>query len=114
VEISEEIILGLGRMELVRLPASTASPSMRSTRSRPGALHRTGHRHGRPRAAGPGHDRWIRQAVEGPVRCHDLRHTCLTLLLEQHTPPPVVQQIAGQAALYATMTGPPARRSAVA
>jgi integrase len=46
----------------------------------------------------------IRQAVEGPVRFHDLRHTCLTLLLEQHTPPHVVQQIAGHAALYATMT----------
>jgi integrase len=47
---------------------------------------------------------WIRQAVEGPVRFHDLRHTCLTLLLEQRTPPHVVQQIAGHAALYATMT----------
>jgi integrase len=46
----------------------------------------------------------IRQAVEGPVRFHDLRHACLTLLLEQHTPPHVVQQIAGHAALYATMT----------
>jgi integrase len=46
----------------------------------------------------------IRQAVEGPIRFHDLRHTCLTLLLEQRTPPHVVQQIAGHAALYATMT----------
>ena len=45
----------------------------------------------------------IRHAVEGPVRFHGLRHTCLTLL-EQHTPPHVVQQIAGHAALYATMT----------
>jgi integrase len=27
----------------------------------------------------------IRQAVEGPVRVHDLRRTCLTLLLEQRT-----------------------------
>jgi integrase len=46
----------------------------------------------------------IPQAVDGPVRFHDLRHTCLTLLLEQRTPPHVVQQIAGHAALYATMT----------
>lgn len=46
----------------------------------------------------------ILQAVEGPVRFHDLRLTCLTLLLEDRTPPHVVQQIAGHAALYATMT----------
>jgi len=37
-------------------------------------------------------------------RTHDLRHTCLTLLLDERTPPHVVQQIAGHAALYATMT----------
>ena len=46
----------------------------------------------------------IRPAVTGPVRFHDLRHTCLTLLLDERTPPHVVQQIAGHAALYATMT----------
>jgi integrase len=46
----------------------------------------------------------IRSAVTGSVRFHDLRHTCLTLLLEERTPPHVVQQIAGHAALYATMT----------
>ena len=46
----------------------------------------------------------IRRAVQGPLRFHDLRHTCLTLLLEERTPPHVVQQIAGHAALYATMT----------
>ncbi|MBK7622379.1 MAG: site-specific integrase [Kineosporiaceae bacterium] len=46
----------------------------------------------------------IRPAVTGRVRFDDLRHTCLTLLLNERTPPHVVQQIAGHAALYATMT----------
>ena len=43
---------------------------------------------------------WTRvgQAVGGPVRSHDLSHTCLILLLEQRTLPHVVQQIAGHAA----------------
>jgi hypothetical protein len=48
------------------------------------------------RAGGPSSSSGTTSRVFGP------RLTCLTLLLEQHTPPHVVQEIAGHAALYAT------------
>ena len=37
------------------------------------------------------------------MRFHDLRHTCVTLLLEVGTPPHVVREIAGHSALDVTM-----------
>ncbi|HEU0088164.1 MAG TPA: site-specific integrase, partial [Pseudonocardiaceae bacterium] len=38
------------------------------------------------------------------LRFHDLRHTCVTLLLELGVPPHIVREIAGHAALDVTMT----------
>jgi integrase len=35
----------------------------------------------------------------GPTRFHDLRHTCVTLLLDLGTPPHVVQEIVGHSAI---------------
>jgi hypothetical protein len=40
----------------------------------------------------------------GATRLHDLRHTCVTLLLDQGTPPHVVQEIVGHSAIEITMT----------
>jgi integrase len=40
----------------------------------------------------------------GPTRFHDLRHTCVTLLLDLGTPPHVVQEIVGHSAIEVTMT----------
>jgi integrase len=40
----------------------------------------------------------------GATRLHDLRHTCVTLLLDQSTPPHVVQEIVGHSAIEITMT----------
>jgi integrase len=37
-------------------------------------------------------------------RTHDLRHTCVTLLLDLGTPPHVVQEIVGHSAIEVTMT----------
>jgi integrase len=41
---------------------------------------------------------------EPPVRFHDLRHTCVSRLLDQGEPPHVVREIAGHSALEVTMT----------
>ncbi|HEX3732036.1 MAG TPA: tyrosine-type recombinase/integrase [Mycobacteriales bacterium] len=38
-----------------------------------------------------------------PKRFHDLRHTCITLLLEEGVPPHIVQAVAGHADLKVTM-----------
>jgi len=38
------------------------------------------------------------------VRFHDLRHTCVTLLLDMNVPPHIVQAIAGHSGLEVTMT----------
>lgn len=38
------------------------------------------------------------------VRLHDLRHTCVTLLLDMNVPPHIVQAIAGHSGLEVTMT----------
>jgi integrase len=40
---------------------------------------------------------------EPPVRFHDLRHTCVTLLLDSGVPPHVVRDIVGHSALDVTM-----------
>ena len=40
----------------------------------------------------------------GATRLHDLRHTCVTLLLDQGTPPHVVEDIVGHSAIEVTMT----------
>ena len=39
----------------------------------------------------------------GHVRLHDLRHTCVTLLLAQGVPPRVVMELVGHSALDMTM-----------
>jgi len=45
-----------------------------------------------------------RKAGLEPTRLHDLRHTCVTLLLDLGTPPHVVQEIVGHSAIEVTMT----------
>lgn len=57
----------------------------------------------------------VRASLDQPIRLHDLRHTCVTLLLEAGVPPYIVQQIAGHSALDVTMSitlAPPSMRSA--
>lgn len=44
------------------------------------------------------------EAGLGAVRFHDLRHTCVTLLLDLGTPPHVVREIVGHSAIEVTMT----------
>jgi hypothetical protein len=39
-----------------------------------------------------------------PARFHDLRHTCVSLLLEAGVPPHVVREIVGHSAIDVTMT----------
>jgi integrase len=47
----------------------------------------------------------IRTAASLPeVRSHDLRHTCVTLLLDLGVPPHVVREIVGHSAIEVTMT----------
>jgi integrase len=47
----------------------------------------------------------IRKVVDEPLpRFHDLRHTCVTLLLTEGVPPHIVQQIVGHSAIDVTMT----------
>jgi integrase len=43
-------------------------------------------------------------AALGATRFHDLRHTCVTLLLDLGTPPHVVREIVGHSAIEVTMT----------
>ena len=45
-----------------------------------------------------------RAAGLGTARFHDLRHTCVTLLLDLGAPPHVVQEIVGHSAIEVTMT----------
>jgi integrase len=40
----------------------------------------------------------------GATRFHDLRHTCVTLLLDLGTPPHVVREIVGHSAIEVTVT----------
>jgi integrase len=50
---------------------------------------------------------WSEIRVEaglGATRFHDLRHTCVTLLLDLGTPPHVVREIVGHSAIEVTMT----------
>lgn len=44
------------------------------------------------------------EAGLGATRFHDLRHTCVTLLLDLGTPPHVVREIVGHSAIEVTMT----------
>jgi integrase len=47
----------------------------------------------------------IRQAASiGSVRFHDLRHTCVTLLLDLNVPPHIVRDIVGHSDIEVTMT----------
>ncbi|MFP5346123.1 MAG: tyrosine-type recombinase/integrase [Actinomycetes bacterium] len=47
----------------------------------------------------------VRQVLDEPLpRFHDLRHTCVTLLLTEGVPPHVVQQIVGHSGIDVTMT----------
>ncbi|MEV4296534.1 tyrosine-type recombinase/integrase [Microbispora rosea] len=47
----------------------------------------------------------IRKAAElGSVRLHDLRHTCVSLLLEMGIPPHIVREIVGHSDIEVTMT----------
>ena len=57
------------------------------------------------------HEHWprhwygVRDRSELPgVRLHDLRHTCVTLLLDSGAPPHIVQAIAGHSGIEVTMT----------
>jgi len=45
----------------------------------------------------------IKKEADVQLRFHDLRHTCLTLLLELGVPPHVVREIAGHSGLDVTM-----------
>lgn len=50
---------------------------------------------------------WERMRVvlgEPPVRFHDLRHTCVTLLLDAGVPPHIVRDVVGHSALDVTMS----------
>jgi integrase len=47
--------------------------------------------------------RWCRDADLPPARLHDLRHTCVSLLLSLGVNPRVVMEIVGHAALEMTM-----------
>jgi integrase len=40
----------------------------------------------------------------GAVRLHDLRHTCVSLLLDMGVPPHVVREIVGHSDIEVTMT----------
>jgi integrase len=44
------------------------------------------------------------EAGLGSTRFHDLRHTCVTLLLDLGTPPHIVRQIVGHSDIEVTMT----------
>jgi integrase len=46
----------------------------------------------------------IKAAAGVQLRFHDLRHTCITLLLELGVPPHIVREMAGHSALDVTMT----------
>ncbi|MCA2183547.1 tyrosine-type recombinase/integrase [Nonomuraea cavernae] len=47
----------------------------------------------------------IRQAAgPGAVRLHDLRHTCVSLLLHLGVPPHIVREIVGHSDIEVTMT----------
>ncbi len=47
----------------------------------------------------------VREATgDPPARFHDLRHTCVSLLLDAGTPPHVVREIVGHSAIDVTMT----------
>ena len=47
----------------------------------------------------------VRKALgQPPPRFHDMRHTCVSLLLAEGAPPHVVQQIVGHSAIDVTMT----------
>ena len=46
----------------------------------------------------------IKKAAGVELRFHDLRHTCVTLLLDLGVPPHIVREIAGHSALDVTMT----------
>jgi integrase len=46
---------------------------------------------------------WCERGEVPVVRMHDLRHTCVTLLLSLGVPPRVVMEIAGHSALEMTM-----------
>jgi integrase len=38
------------------------------------------------------------------IRCHDLRRTCVTLLLDAGVPPHIVQAVAGRSGIQVTMS----------
>jgi integrase len=46
----------------------------------------------------------IKTAAGVSLRLHDLRHICVSLLLDLGVPPHVVREIAGHSALEVTMT----------
>ena len=46
----------------------------------------------------------VRDRSGSGVRLHDLRHTCVTLLLDSGAPPHIVQAIAGHSGIEVTMT----------
>ena len=47
----------------------------------------------------------VRKVLEDPLpRFHDLRHTCVTLLLTEGVAPHIVQQIVGHSGIDVTMT----------
>ncbi len=45
----------------------------------------------------------LKRAGLPPIRCHDLRHTCATLMLSQGVNPKVVQELLGHATISQTM-----------
>jgi integrase len=45
-----------------------------------------------------------KEASLGQTRFHDLRHTCVTLLLDLGAPPHVAREIVGHSAIEVTMT----------
>lgn len=46
----------------------------------------------------------VREVLAEPTRFHDLRHTCVSLLLDRGVPPHVVREIVGHSAIDVTMT----------
>jgi integrase len=49
------------------------------------------------------HPRRTKAGLDG-VRLHDLRHTCVTMLLKLGIPPHIVRDIVGHSAIEVTMT----------
>ncbi|MEU6414684.1 site-specific integrase [Microbispora sp. NPDC046933] len=90
----EDVDLEAGTLEVVQTSSGSAAdffPFRRGTLMEPDKLRRS----------------WseIRKAAGlGTVRLHDLRHTCVSLLLDRGVPPHIVREIVGHSDIEVTMT----------